>query len=206
MTIMVACPMNLLPCREALLEVIDVSFHQTHHRSDRASHQEECCWRFFRRYNSFETVGDAEITTEDELVEIVPSSEGHIQAHEEIDQCAAPLPSSTLIRHDPIQSDYVFRNAVAHYGSTLLIAAACYLGAVSVKGVATVWSFIGSSMAFVIAFVLPCGCFVVIEGAVPRAAEGGDRQSAWLWMAWAILPLSVVGAVVCTVNSVVGQG
>lgn len=58
------------------------------------------------------------------------------------------------------------------------------------------------SMAFIIAFILPCGCFIVIENAVP----GGDRKDNWIWVAWAILSFSVVGAIVCTLNNMFGFG
>ena len=61
-------------------------------------------------------------------------------------------------------------------------------------------------MAFYIAFILPCGCFVAIEGAVPTRAMGGDREEAWIRVAWAILSFSVVGTVVCTVNNTLGFG
>ncbi|KAL7541158.1 hypothetical protein ACHAXR_010834, partial [Thalassiosira sp. AJA248-18] len=202
-TIMIAVPMNLLPCREALLEVVDVWFHHSHHRPDQSANvreEEQCCWKMFHRLNSYETVEDAEITTEDELFEIISTTEGQ----PEYDERTSLRSSAVLIRHDPIQSDYVFRNTLAHYGGTLLITTACYLGAVAVSGVAAVWSFIGSSMAFFIAFILPCGCFIVLETAVPAAADGGDRNDNWIRVAWAILLFSVVGTVVCTVNNTVG--
>jgi len=211
-TIMLATPIVALPCREALLEVVDVWFHHTHHHHVVTDHQtaddvattaenEKCCWAMLHRCNTSETVQDSAITTEDEVVteatEILPGD----------DSQDSPRPkSSVLIRHDPIQRDYIFRNTLAHYGSTLLITTTCYLGAVSITGVAVVWSFIGSSMAFFIAFILPCGCFIVIENAVPSVAEGGDRNDGWIRVAWAILLFSCVGAVVCTVNNTVGFG
>ena len=111
---------------------------------------------------------------------------------------------SILIRQEPIQRDYVFRNSLSHYGSTLLITTSCYFGAVAVSGVAVVWSFIGSSMAFFIAFILPCGCFIVTESAVPTVAEGGDRKDKWIVVAWAVLAFSIVGTVVCTINNTIG--
>ena len=201
--------MNLLPCREALLEVIDVYFHQQHHRSTEATNnnnqnrEEECCWRFFRRYNSIESVQDTELCTEDEIFEL----------HRDDDECESLRGSlgsvtvqSVILRHDPIQSDYVFRNTCLHYGSTVLITFFCYLGAVAVSGVAAVWSFIGSSMAFAVAFILPCSCFIVLEGSVPSKEDGGDRHQEWISIAWAIGLFSIVGVVVCTINNTVGFG
>ena len=208
-TIMFAMPMMALPCRDSLLEVVDVWFHRSHHtdeiNNNDVQHRESCCWKFFHRFNKAETVRDAAITTEDEVTELLP---GELELEEENDD-NHPSPhlgrrSSVLIRHDPIQSDYIFRNTLAHYGSTLLITTTCYLGAVAVSGVAVVWSFIGSSMAFFIGFILPCGCYIVIESAVPTIAEGGDRKDGWIRLAWAILIFSIVGALVCTVNNSAG--
>jgi hypothetical protein len=77
------------------------------------------------------------VATQDEVLEeIVPT-------HEEAAASAAEtrlLPRTSLIlRHEPIQKDYVFRNTCAHFGSTLLIIGICYCGAVLVRGVAYVW-------------------------------------------------------------------
>lgn len=52
-------------------------------------------------------------------------------------------------------------------------------------------------MAFVIAFILPCGSFVVIESQVP------DREDAWVKIAWVVLVFSIVGAITCTLNSLI---
>ena len=200
--IMFAVPMVTLPCREALLEVVDVWFHHEHHLADEASTDaqlegnEKCCWSLFHQYNPSETAEDSAIRTENE-VEILETLPEHCP---EAERSALRSPS-VLIRHDPIQRDYVFRNELVHYGSTLLITVVCYLGATSISGVAVVWSFIGSSMAFVIAFILPFGCFVVLESVVPPVAEGGDRRERWVSLAWAMLLLSIIGAVVCTVNN-----
>lgn len=138
------------------------------------------------------------ITTEDELVEIVGNRE---ESQEAEDKECSTIHRAELIRHDPIQRDYIFRNSLAHYGSTVLITVICYFGAVCVEGVATVWSFIGSSMAFFIAFVLPCGCFIVLESAV----SAGDRHDAWIKFAWVILVFSIIGAFVCTTNTMFGR-
>eukprot|EP00578_Thalassiosira_sp_NH16_P013394 CAMPEP_0181107494 /NCGR_PEP_ID=MMETSP1071-20121207/17117_1 /TAXON_ID=35127 /ORGANISM="Thalassiosira sp., Strain NH16" /LENGTH=425 /DNA_ID=CAMNT_0023191015 /DNA_START=449 /DNA_END=1723 /DNA_ORIENTATION=+ len=178
-TMILVMPMVLLPCREALLEVVDVRFHESHHRSDIGNaNAEQCWWKLFHRYNSTESVGDAEIKTEDEILEIQPAAEGPPMG-DAGEENPGITPHTVLIRHKSIQKDYVFPNSFAHYGSTLVITVACYLGAVAVTGVATVWSFIGSSLAFFIAFILPCACFIVMENAVPTIAEGGDRNNKW---------------------------
>lgn len=203
--IMLAMPLMALPCREALLEVVDVWFHDSHHRRGDVDNggadadETSWCWRLFHRCNKDETTQDRSIATEDEIQEILPTaSEDELVDGE--DSILKPR-ASLLIRNEPIQKDYIFRNSFVHYGSTILIIAMCYSGAVIVRGVAFVWSFIGSSMAFFIAFIVPCGCFIVIESEVPSEDNGGDRHVSWICVAWAILVFSVVGAVVCTCNS-----
>jgi len=216
LTILMATPMILLPCRDALLEMVDVWYHRSHHKgsgeNSAGTNNETCCWRMLHKYNTLETAEDANITTEDEVLEIT-MEEGQpaagAAAGAATDNEFAPLireNSIVLIRQNPIQNDYVFRNALAHYGSTLAITACCYLGAVAVSGVAAVWSFIGSSMAFFIAFVVPCGCFIRIESNVPSVTEGGDRKDGWISIARCIMWFSIVGAVICTVNNTVGFG
>jgi hypothetical protein len=75
-------------------------------------------------------------------------------------------------------------------------------GAVAVSGMEVVWSFIWSSMAFFISFMLPCGSYIIIENAVPSF----DRQCASVRFAWTMLLLSIIGAAVCTINSIRGFG
>ena len=203
---MLAMPLMALPCREALLEVVDIYFHQSHHQSGNNDgldnvnitsniEEDNSCWKLFHHLNKAETEYDAIITTEDEVKEIIlPPSPSSNMGPRRLSRA-----SLVMIRHDPIQSDYIFRNTALHYGSTLLITITCYLGAVAVQGVAVIWGFIGSSFGFLIAFILPCGCFVVIENAV----NGGDRHDKWIKVAWVILVCSVIGAIVCTINSFV---
>ena len=64
-------------------------------------------------------------------------------------------------------------------------------------GVATIWSLVGSSLAFFIAFILPFASFIVIEKGV---ADGNDRLDGWINIAKVMLAVSIVGAVICTWN------
>jgi len=67
LTITLALPLMALPCRDSLLEIIDVWFHRSHHRSSdstRRVEKEQCCWSIFRSFNRSETMQDATITTE----------------------------------------------------------------------------------------------------------------------------------------------
>ncbi len=106
--------------------------------------------------------------------------------------------TTTSIRDQPIriQRDF-FRNSIFHYGSTLLIVTYCFIGATRVAGVATIWSLVGSSLAFFIAFILPFASFIVIE---KNVTDGNDRFDGWIKLAKVMLAVSIVGAVVCTWN------
>ena len=104
---------------------------------------------------------------------------------------------TALLRHDPIQQDPLFRNPVIHYGSTFGIILVCYLGAAAVPSVAIVWSVCGSTMAFLIAFILPALYYIRIQ-----KKEHTEKSIAWVIFAWALLIFSVLGAIACTVQTV----
>eukprot|EP00986_Skeletonema_menzelii_P019549 scaffold28406_cov143-Skeletonema_menzelii.AAC.1 len=200
-TLMLAMPLMALPCRDALLEVVDVLFHRSHHRSADSNldaNNDTLLWRMLHKLNRNESIDDAAITTEDEVDEIIVTDEVTTTPERRNSPLMhmSPGRNSILIRKDAIQRDWVFRNSMIHYGSTLMIVVCCYIGATKVEGVAEIWSLIGSSLAFLIAFILPFGCFIVIENGV----EGSDRHDGWIRAAVVMLVLSVVGAVVCTWN------
>lgn len=77
----------------------------------------------------------------------MPSSPGSLSSSSSSSSCSVSLAD----------------NPYAHYGSTLLIIGSCYWGAVRAPGVAFVWSLCGSSMAFLIAFILPAACYIQIH-------------------------------------------
>lgn len=67
LTIVLALPLMVLPCRDSLLEIIDVWFHRTHHRGKQGE-EEQCCWSLFHSCNRNESVEDATITAEVSLL------------------------------------------------------------------------------------------------------------------------------------------
>jgi amino acid permease len=82
------------------------------------------------------------------------------------------------------------------YLGTLLIASTCYIAAVYAPGVGIVWSVCGSSMAFIIAFILPCACYIKLR--CRKVGHGNYRIIA----SWFLLVFSVVGAIACTVQTI----
>jgi amino acid permease len=69
-----------------------------------------------------------------------------------------------------------FQEYVVHIGTTVFIVGVSYIGAIAVPGVAVVWSICGSSMAILIAFFIPSACYLKIrydKGVNPRSVAAG---------------------------------
>ena len=77
-----------------------------------------------------------------------------------------------------------------HCFSTLLIVGFCYFAAISVPGVGFVWSLCGSSMAIMIAFIVPTACYLKI-----REHKNVNPRSV---AAIVLLIISCFAAVLCT--------
>jgi amino acid permease len=94
--------------------------------------------------------------------------------------------------------DHISENLWAHTISTLLIVCTCYVGAVAAPGVAVVLSLCGSGMAFLIAFILPCTCYLRIA---QKYSELPREPVQTLMFAWVLLVVSTLAAVACTVQT-----
>jgi hypothetical protein len=81
-----------------------------------------------------------------------------------------------------------------HWISTGLLLTVTYVTAISVPGVAAVWSIFGSSMALFIAFVVPTACYLQI-----LKHKGLTVQSLF---AWVLLIASLAAMVLCTRQAV----
>jgi len=93
------------------------------------------------------------------------------------------------------KSTHDWKEKLTHVGSTIAISVATYLVAISVPGVATVWSICGSSMAIWIAFIVPTGCFLKI-----REHKGLTTEALG---AWILLLISIVAMIVCTRQAII---
>jgi len=82
------------------------------------------------------------------------------------------------------------------YLGTLFIASTCYIAAVYAPGVGIVWSVCGSSMAFIIAFILPAACYIKLR--CQKVGHGNYRIVA----SWFLLIFSIVGALACTTQTI----
>jgi len=95
-------------------------------------------------------------------------------------------------------------NLLIHYGSTFLIVSFCFVGAVAVPGVDVVWNLCGSSMAFLLSFILPAMFYLRIQSqqSHKRSTDSiGSTGISYVTFSWILLFAAVVGAVACTVQS-----
>lgn len=85
---------------------------------------------------------------------------------------------------------------IIHVAATVMISAGSYFGAVTVPGVAFVWSIIGSSIAMLIGFIIPAACYLKLRGHKGLWTRGLNLG------ALVLLIFSLVGAVACTAQTV----
>ncbi len=81
-----------------------------------------------------------------------------------------------------------------HFVSTILVVGVCYAIAISVPGVGFVWSLAGSSMAILIAFVVPTACYLRIRH--------HKRMNPRSISAWTLLLVSSIAAPICTQQAI----
>jgi amino acid permease len=158
-TILLAVPMMVLPCRRNLLELVDCYLEFRHQAA------------LYTSYNN---------------------NDNSIPAREETHLLSMQQPSFE-------SRDHVEENRWAHTISTLLIVCTCYVGAVAAPGVAVVWSLCGSGMAFVIAFILPCACYLRIA---QKYSDPPPEPVQTVMFAWFLFVASSMAAVACTIQTV----
>jgi amino acid permease len=78
--------------------------------------------------------------------------------------------------------------------ATFFIASTCYIAAVYIPGVSTVWNLCGSSFCFIIAYILPSACYIKIRG-----NKGINNR---LVGAYALLIFASISMVACTAQAV----
>jgi amino acid permease len=176
-TLMLAMPMMLLPCRSSLLEVVDVFVYGPH----RVPVEDELDGPFANGENHPLVEGQEQTRNNRNYGTKTPSMD--------------PEKASTAVP----KKGHIMDNVVVHYVSTLLIVVTCYIAAVRIPSVATVWSIIGCFMGYLIAFVLPCTCYLEIQKRYPGHAR---ESSAWIWFSYALLAFSILISVACTTETI----
>lgn len=112
---------------------------------------------------------------------------------------ATTCSTMTKIQHQPKETPPLrpatMGDYVLHTVSTFGLALVCYITAVAVPGVGIVWSICGSFMAIIVAFFIPCACYLKI-----RARKGWTTRSRNVFC---LMVFSIVACLVCTYQSVV---
>lgn len=135
-TLTLAMPLAMLPCREALLSLPE----QWHNR--RASAE-------------MKTVGESSIIINGvNFDEELPLLSKAISEYDSMERTT----TDNVTLDPPTCGEYL-----SHVGSTVLIITVAYVGAIAVPGVAIVWSICGSFMAIIIAFFIPSACYLKIR-------------------------------------------
>ncbi len=173
-TIMLALAMITLPCRDSGLEVVQTIMHGP--RASLSDNAESTCATTEMTKSTFTTVHEETPL----LASII--EEGHEDEEEESSR-------------PPFD---IFDNSWVHYGSTFAIIALCFAGAAAAPSVATVWSLCGSSMAFVIAFMLPAACYLQIQ-----KRQQDPEGLVWRLFSWFLIIFSIVGSIACTAQTIV---
>jgi hypothetical protein len=95
------------------------------------------------------------------------------------------------------EEDLLNDSILIHVGSTMMIISMAFFVAVSVPGVAVVWSVLGSSLGMIIGFIIPSACYLKIRG-----KKGIYRRTNFAAMV--LLIFSITIAVICTGQTVIG--
>mmetsp|Transcript_19208 Transcript_19208/g.46360 ORF Transcript_19208/g.46360 Transcript_19208/m.46360 type:complete len:585 (-) Transcript_19208:968-2722(-) len=187
-TISLAMPMMLLPCRASLLEVLDVVIYGPHHVPVEADNEEELLIG-----GDESTLLLADKSTTGHNIATNTNANYHATTVEEAD---IDLPSVDI---EP--RNHLTANPIVHYLSTGVLVTICYVTAVRIPGgVATVWSIIGCFMGYLLAFILPAACYIMIERRFPKHAE--MNIPSWTWFSWALLLFATFVSILCTIETV----
>jgi len=212
-TIMLAMPIVALPCRESAL-VLGPQFAAWRDGSEVAQKAENIGEEGTKGSDA-SSDSDSEGPTE---IEMTPSRDagGSQVMQEDVEAANHKTEKTPLLKSTESQPAYpevptkgetseshcdatdkkASENGLVHIISTLLIVSTCYTGAVAAPGVAIVWSICGSSMAFLIAFILPSMCYIKV-----RAKHKGHWNMR-VFASWMMLGFAILGAVACTLQTV----
>ena len=198
-TVVLAIPMMLLPCRLNLLEVLDVLIYGPHLTPVEVEESEKLPLIVIdinKDYNSTTTANNG--GRRHNVQQCCPQQQNHPKIVETTStnassSCCSPNNNTRQFKVRIIDNTYI------HYTSTLFIIGTCYMVAVHVPGVAVVWSILGCSMGFLIAFILPSLCYLKIQQRYPNHAL---TSKAWVWFSWILLCTASVALVACTTETI----
>jgi amino acid permease len=191
-TVVLAIPMMLLPCRSSLLEVLDVLIYGPHQTPVEVEESEHLPL-IIADIKSIKTNNNYNSTT------TTTTTNGQNQQQQQQQQNGHETRSSCPNNTRRFKT-HIIDNTFIHYTSTLFIIVTCYMVAVHVPGVAVVWSILGCSMGFLISFILPSVCYLKIQRRYP---DHTLKSKAWVWFSWISLITSSVALVACTTETII---
>lgn len=185
MTMMLAMPIITLPCRDNMLQTLDLCVLPT-------------LMRLFSKKNKHHH----SLVVDEESGTVAEEGTPLLQIGESGSYNLTSAPKKLV--------PFLLReNKVAHYFSTVAIVGSCYTAAVGATDVAVVWSLCGSTMAFLIAFILPSACYIRIFGRRGAAKQENDNinnsnkeQRFLVRLAWCLLIAAGASAMICTTITV----
>ncbi|KAL7547494.1 hypothetical protein ACHAWF_010788 [Thalassiosira exigua] len=201
-TTLFALPMNLLPTREALISLA-AQIEEARARRREATTSEERRHLVRRRSEDDDLLGgdgadDARrpraTSVASERDAATDEERGNELRYYGSTTGGAEAPSSEKAPRSvaPPRASAKGEDAI-HVTSTLGILLVCYVVAVATPGVAVVWDVTGSSMAFLLQFVIPSACYIRLKRRARRKSTSNN-----LVLAWFLLVFAVVMSVVCT--------
>jgi hypothetical protein len=186
---MLAMPMILVPCRDSLL-ALPTQLRAWNHESskDRSAHQ---TISFQKSKNCNESSALIEGGTMNKPLQEQMSAEVQIMGDCYLPHVHEPHHNTSGTTDDAMSR----KETVVHVLTTFMIVFVAYVGATKAPGVAAVWSVCGSSMAFIIAFILPTACYIKLR----HVRKGHTHRI--IMASWVLLVLSVMGAIACTAQT-----
>jgi len=196
-TTLFALPMNALPCREALLSLLaQISEARARRRAtkeeqrqllDKRRRENErgtCAPGVNKSFHKSRTMPtESNVGADDENGY---GTSGNVKKTSRKGTVDTARPGQT---NGPALSE-TFIHRIATFG----IVFACYVAAVLAPGVAIVWDIAGSSMAFLIQFIIPATCYIKL-----KLRTG--KSSKHLVMAYLLMAFAVVMAALCTAQT-----
>eukprot|EP00550_Attheya_septentrionalis_P004188 CAMPEP_0198299750 /NCGR_PEP_ID=MMETSP1449-20131203/45667_1 /TAXON_ID=420275 /ORGANISM="Attheya septentrionalis, Strain CCMP2084" /LENGTH=556 /DNA_ID=CAMNT_0044001385 /DNA_START=92 /DNA_END=1759 /DNA_ORIENTATION=+ len=184
--ILLAMAMVTLPCRESALVLWAQLVVHSKSSGTPEQHQEYCRQADERRNDSSDSEKMPLVTKESCQLSKTANTNPHRRNPATYSEKGTEA-SSLLVLQDLVvssQNEWWMR-----MGSTVGIVSVCYLGAVAAPGVAIVWSLCGSSMAYIIAFILPAACYIRVmhirrvqletESETTTTTPPGSAAAAW---------------------------
>lgn len=174
-TTLFALPMNTLPCREALLSVV-AQISEIRSRKGVLSKAEKTRLLEQRFAENHQVGNDTTIRTE---------------------RGVKNLPSYGSNNGSKNSEAITYKEEAIHRSASFGIVFLCYIAAVLAPGVAIVWDISGSSMVFLIQFIIPAACYIKL-----KLRSRPNEVSRNLVLAWGLLIFAMIMSLLCTTLTV----